>query len=81
MAQHGRMLTNIAQYYRYTGDSSLLLKHLDKIAGIGWMLLKRRDAALAAFPATDSRHGMPTGNDEARQLQHEMAVRPQNPYH
>ena len=33
MAQHGRMLTNIAQYYKYTGDTEPLLKHLDKIAG------------------------------------------------
>ena len=29
------------------------------------MLTRRREAALAAWPAGDSRHGMPTGNDEA----------------
>jgi hypothetical protein len=65
MAEHGRMLTNIAQYYDYTGDGELLLKHLDKIAGIGWLLNKRREAALSSYPPTDSRYGMPTGNDEA----------------
>ena len=65
MAEHGRMLSNIAQYYQYTGDGDLLLKHLDKIKGIGWLLNQRRDAALRNYPPTDSRHGMPTGNDEA----------------
>ena len=59
MAQHGRMLTNIAQYYKYTGNGSLLLKHLSKIEGIAWLLRQRRAAAIAAWPATDSRHGMP----------------------
>ena len=65
MAEHGRMLSNIAQYYQYTGDGELLLKHLDKIKGIGWLLNQRRDAALRNYPPTDSRYGMPTGNDEA----------------
>eukprot|EP00440_Ansanella_granifera_P019137 gb/GFBE01020791.1/.p1 GENE.gb/GFBE01020791.1/~~gb/GFBE01020791.1/.p1 ORF type:complete len:845 (+),score=132.62 gb/GFBE01020791.1/:1-2535(+) len=65
LAQHGRMLTNMAQYVRYTGDETLILKHLDKIDGVRWLLAKRRDAALAAHPQNDSRHGMPTGNDEA----------------
>ena len=48
--------------YKYTGDGALLLKHLDKIEGIAWLLRQRRTAALAAFPESDSRHGMPTGN-------------------
>jgi hypothetical protein len=41
MAEQGRMLTNIAQYYTYTRDSSMLVKHLDKIDGIAWMLRQR----------------------------------------
>ena len=49
--------------YKYTGDGALLLTHLDKIEGIAWLLRQRRTAALAAFPESDSRHGMPTGND------------------
>lgn len=65
MSQHGRMLTNIAQYYAYTQDGQLLLKHLDKIKGIVWMLRQRRASALATWPTNDSRYGMPTGNDEA----------------
>lgn len=47
--------------YKYTGDGALLLKHLDKIEGIAWLLRQRRTAALAAYPESDSRHGMPTG--------------------
>ena len=39
MAQHGRMLTNIAQYYKYTRDSALLLKHLEKIDGTAFIFL------------------------------------------
>lgn len=65
MAQHGRFLTNIAQYYKYTGDGELLLKHLDKIVGIADLLRRRYAAAVAAYPPSDSRHGMPRGNDEA----------------
>ena len=56
MAQHGRMLTNIAQYYTYTKDSSMLIKHLGKIEGIAWMLMKRRSDALAKYPKSDSRY-------------------------
>ena len=58
MAQHGRMLTNIAQYYAYTRDSAMILKHLDKIKGIAWMLMQRRTAALAKYNKTDSRYAM-----------------------
>ena len=66
MAQQGRMLTVTAMYYRYTRDASPLLDHLPRIAGVADMLLRRRALALAAHPdCNDSRHGMPTGNDEA----------------
>lgn len=65
MAQQGRMLTMFAQHYRYTHNPALLIKYIDKVQGVGGMLLDRRNRALGAFPANDSRHGMPTGNDEA----------------
>ena len=66
MAEHGRMLTNIAQYYQYTGDGEMLLKHLDKIAGIGWLLNQRRERSLTNYPPTDSRYGMPTGEPDCK---------------
>ena len=54
------------RYWRYTKDSSPILEHLSKVDGVVTMLLQRRQAVLAAFPnATDPRHGMITGNDEA----------------
>lgn len=56
MAQHGRMLTNIAQYYKYTGDAAMLQRHISKISGIGWMLLQRRQVALHAYNKSDSRY-------------------------
>ena len=66
MAQLGRLLTVTAMYYAYTGDAALLLRHVDKLAGVAGMLAGRRAAALAAFPdPAHPRHGMPTGNDEA----------------
>ena len=66
MPEQGRSLAVIAMYYRYTQDSGTLLKHLDKITGIVWMLRQRIESARAAWPnTTDSRHGMPTGDDEA----------------
>jgi hypothetical protein len=66
MAQQGRILTVIAQYYRYTGDAALLLKHLKKIDGVAGLLRQRRQLALTRYPsAKDSRHGIPTGIDEA----------------
>jgi hypothetical protein len=37
LAQTARMLTVLALYYSYTGDSALLLKHFSKAKGIaGW---------------------------------------------
>ena len=65
MAQQGRMLTMIAQYYAFTQDSALLLDHLERVGGIAKMLLQRRAQALAAYNRSDPRYGMPTGNDEA----------------
>ncbi len=64
MAQSARMLTNIAQFYEYTRDSSLILKHLSKIEAVVELLLRRRALALA-LPPTDPAYGCLTGNDEA----------------
>ena len=61
-----RCIRTNPRYYKYTGDAELLIKHLSKIEGIAWLLSQRRAAAIRAYPnASDSRHGMPTGNDEA----------------
>ena len=51
MSQLGRLLVLTAQYYAYTGDASLLLRHEAKLAGIAQLLHGRRQSALAAFPA------------------------------
>lgn len=66
MSQLGRLLVLTADYYFYTGDEALILRHQDKLRGIADHLHHRRQIALAQFPdANDPRHGMPTGNDEA----------------
>ena len=61
MAQSCRMLTNIAQYYFHTRDRQLILKHLDKITGLGQFLNRRYNLAKGAgYSLNDSRYGMPT---------------------
>ena len=45
IAQYARTLTLMAQYYRFTGDHALLLKHSLKLVDISKMLLARRRAA------------------------------------
>ena len=55
MSQLGRLLVLTAQYYAYTGDASLLLRHEAKLAGIAQLLRGRRQSALAAFPAGNRR--------------------------
>ena len=56
-----------AQYYRYTQDATPIVEHVDKLDGIAWMLIRRRNDSLK-YNATDPRRGMPTGNDEADQV-------------
>ena len=66
MSQLGRLLVLTAEYYFYTGDETMLLRHQDKLRGIAEHLYHRRQMALEQYPAADDpRHGMPTGNDEA----------------
>ena len=59
MSQLGRLLVLTAQYYAYTGDASLLLRHEAKLAGIAQLLRGRRQSALAAFPAGNRRDCLP----------------------
>ncbi|MHA7133617.1 hypothetical protein [Oerskovia turbata] len=62
--QYGRMLTVIAQYYRYTRDAELLRRHRTRIDAIAQVLLQLRADALA-LPADDPAHGMLAGWSEA----------------
>jgi len=46
IAQYGRTLTLMAQFYRLTADpTELLLKHAEKLIGFATMLLQRRRVA------------------------------------
>jgi hypothetical protein len=69
MAQTCRMLTVIAQYYRYTRDAELLLEYLPKIAGLGEFLQRRYAMAREGRDNEGSlladSSGLPIGNDEA----------------
>jgi hypothetical protein len=67
MAQFGRMLTVMAQFWRYTGDASLLLKHESKLMDIQSMLMRRHEMALL-LPSTDPSRGIIRGIDEADEL-------------
>ena len=63
MAEVGRMLTQVAMYYRFTGDS-FFVDYMDKINGSVNMLMSRYQNALK-LPSTDPAYGIITGNDEA----------------
>ena len=65
MSQLGRLLVLTAEYYFYTGDATLILRHQKKLSGIAENLCSRRQMALEQFPVGDPRHGMPAGDDEA----------------
>lgn len=62
--QYGRMLTVVADYYRHTGDSALLLKHRKRIEGVTRYLLKLREAG-KTLPAADAARGLISGWCEA----------------
>lgn len=69
MAQYGRTLTLVAQYFRLSGGdpSSLLLKHRQKIVDISDMLLARRRQA-QALPRDDPSFGLIRGEDESDEM-------------
>ena len=52
------------QYYFFTDDSELLLRHRAKILGLAATLRTLRSRALR-LPKDDATYGMPRGNDEA----------------
>ena len=62
--QYGRMLTVVAQYFRYTGDSALLLKHRARIDAIANLLLSLREQA-KSLPRENPAYGMIAGWCEA----------------
>jgi len=64
LALDGRMLTLFGQYYFFTDDSDLLLRHRAKILGLAATLRTLRSRALR-LPKDDATYGMPRGNDEA----------------
>eukprot|EP01052_Picozoa_sp_SAG31_P022230 SAG31_NODE_1758_length_7335_cov_18.704600_3_plen_301_part_00 len=64
LAQYARMLTQAAQLYQHTGETSLLLKHSEKLIDISDMLLSRRRAA-QELPPEDPSYGMIRGQDES----------------
>jgi len=64
LPQTARMLTILALYYSYSGDSALLLKHFDRARAVAEWLLYRRSLSLEHSP-DDPRYGIPPGDDEA----------------
>ncbi|KAJ9460787.1 hypothetical protein DIPPA_18222, partial [Diplonema papillatum] len=64
MALQGRIITCVALYYRFTGDTAPIVSYHDKIAGIANLLVSRIHTA-RTLPQNDTKYGMPIGNDEA----------------
>ncbi len=64
IGQYARMLTNLAQYYDYTGNDELLLKYDQKIKAIVRILMTRREEAKKR-PKHDPAYGMIAGRHEA----------------
>ena len=62
--QYGRMLTVLAQYASYGGDSNLLLRNRSRINGITNLLLSLR-AKAKTLPTSDPAYGMIAGWSEA----------------
>ncbi|GME44375.1 hypothetical protein GTA08_BOTSDO08786, partial [Neofusicoccum parvum] len=58
--QFGMTLWYLTQYFQYTGDTSLLSKHRDKIIATADNLLKMHDASLR-LPRSDPGHGLIAG--------------------
>lgn len=63
-AQYGMMLSLVARYLRYTGDTALVVKHRGKIEAIAGLLLALHDESLA-MPASDVGHGLIHGWNES----------------
>lgn len=63
-AQFGLTLSLIARYYRYTGDSALLLRHRPKIEATAALLAGLHDASMQ-LPPSDPGHGLIHGWSES----------------
>ena len=64
VAVSSRMLTILALYASYTGDDDFLVSHFAKAEALGNWCLYRYNISLE-YPASDPRHGIPGGDDEA----------------
>lgn len=62
--QYGRMLTTVAQFANYGGDTRILLKNRKRIDGVTKLLLSLRRKALER-PRDDAAYGMIAGWSEA----------------
>jgi len=62
--QYGRMLTVAAQYFNYTGDYPLLLRHRHRLDAVANLLLSMRGQALR-LPPENPAYGMIAGWSEA----------------
>ena len=62
--QYGRMLTVVAQYFNYTGDTALLLRLRPRIDAVSKLLLGMRRTALR-LPMDNPAHGLLAGWSEA----------------
>ena len=62
--QYGRMLTVVAEYINYGGDSAVLLRRRSRIDGVTRLLLTLR-AKAKALPKDDPAYGMIAGWSEA----------------
>ncbi len=64
IGQYGRMLTVLSQYYNYTGDAELLLKHRQRIDAVTRLLISLRRTA-QKLPREKPAYGMISGWCEA----------------
>ena len=90
LAQSGRMLTILALYVSYTGDTALLVTHFGKARALAQWLLYRYNMSLK-WPVGDARRGIVAGGDEGdgfvgfyetygeQSLQHMCSMRDSNP--
>jgi hypothetical protein len=77
--QYGRMLTVLAQYYRYSGDGEMLLRHRARIDAVADVLLELRRRSLDVA-AGDPAHGILAGWCEADSCLEDHPERYLRPY-
>jgi hypothetical protein len=77
--QYGRMLTVLAEYFNYTGDADVLLKHRARIDAITRLLLSSRKQA-QSLPRENPAYGMISGWCEADSCLEPQPARYMQPY-